>query len=193
MKQFSFGIMIVVTMMFTSACTPPRHMLVKDNAMVDIRSIKPESGKSALVVARTTIFGGAIEFDTYLDKTMIGVTQRKGYFIKTDVPPGTHYVISKAENMEPIKILFEADRLYYLQQIPRMGVWRARISVAPVTPDELLTTLDDGCKLMEYDPKDPGDDLSDEDYNEAIKDYERELKEGYHKDKAEYRGFESKK
>lgn len=192
MKQFIWGIIIVTTMLLTSACTPPRHMLVKDNA-IDIRSIKPESGKSALVVARTTSFGGAIEFDTYLDKKMIGVTQRKGYFAKTDVLPGTHYVISKAENMEPIKILFEADRLYYLQQIPRMGMWRARVSVAPVTPEELLTTLDDGCKYMEYNQNDPGDDLSDEDYNEAVKDYERELKEGYHKDKTGYKGVEAKK
>jgi len=184
--------MIVATMQLTSACTPPRHMLVKDDAKIDIRSIRPESGKSALVVARTTSFGGAIEFDTYLDKKMIGVTQRKGYFIKTDVPPGTHYITSKAENMEPIKILFEENRLYYLQQIPRMGVWKARVSVAPLTPEELLATLDDGCKLLEYNPKDPGNDLSDEDYNEAVNDYERELKEGLHKDKTEYRGFEPK-
>jgi len=159
---------------------------------VDLRAIKPESGKAALVVARTTIFGGAIEFDTYLDKKMIGVTQRKGFFIKSDIPPGTRYVISKAENMEPIKIIFEQGQVYYLQQIPRMGVWKARVSVAPLTADELLTTMDDGCKLLEYNINDPGDDLSDNDYNEAIKDYERELKEGKHKDHITYKGIEAK-
>jgi len=194
MKRLFFGTMVFTVVLFLSACaTPPRHMLVKENSVVDIRAIKPENGKASLVVARTTNYGGAIEFDTYLDKKMIGVTQRKGFFVKSDIPPGTSYVISKAENMEPIKIQFEQDRVYYLLQIPRMGVWKARVSVAPLNADELLATMDDGCKLMEYNPKDPGDDLSDDDFKEAIQEYERDLKEGKHQDHVQYRGVEAKK
>lgn len=193
MKRFIVGVMVVVALAFISACTPPRHMLVREGATLDIRNIKPENGKAALVVARTTIFGGAIEFDTYLDKKMIGVTQRKGFFVKSDVMPGTRYVISRAENMEPIKIIFEQDRVYYLQQIPRMGVWKARVSVAPLTPEELMTTMDADCKLMEYNPNDPGDELSDEEYNEAVRDYERELKEGKHLDHVNYKGVQAGK
>ncbi len=192
MKRLVYVVMAVIAALLMSACTPPQHMLVKDDVSMDIRTIKPESGKAALVVARTTIFGGAIEFDTYLDKKMIGVTQRKGFFVKSDITPGTRYVISKAENMEPIKIVFEQDRVYYLQQIPRMGVWKARISVAPLTAEELLSSMDDGCKYMVYDPNDPGEDLSDEDYNEAVNDYERELKEGKHQDHVAYKGVKAK-
>ena len=191
MKRLSGGMLLVLALLFTSACTAPRHMIVTEGARPDIRSIKPAAGKSALVVARTTVFGGAIEFDTYLDQKMIGVTQRKGFFI-TEVTPGSHYVISKAENMEPAKISFEPERVYYLQQVPRMGIWRARVSNAVLTPEELLSTLDDGCKLMVYDPKDPGEDLSDKDFKEAVADYERELKEGLHQDVTAYRGVPAK-
>lgn len=192
MKSTVYAVVAVVMVLLISACTPPSHMLVRENVPPDLRAIRPESGKAALVVARTTIFGGAVEFDTYLDRKMIGVTQRKGYFVKTDVTPGMHYVITKAENFEPIRILFEQERVYYLQQIPRMGVWRARVSVAPVTPEELMTTMDEDCKLMEYNANDPGDDLSEEDYTQAVADYERELKEGRHRDRLEYRGVEVK-
>jgi len=94
--------------------------------------------------------------------------------------------------MEPVKVLFEQDRTYYLLQVPRMGVWRARVSVDPVTPETLLSTWDDGVRQLLYNPKDPGDDLSDKDYNEAVMDYERELKEGLHKDHQEYKGFQAK-
>jgi hypothetical protein len=167
-------------------------MLVKDQPWQDIRSVVPEKGKSALVVARTTGYGGAFEYDTYLDKKMIGVTKRKGFFTKTDVSPGTQYVIVKAENMEPIKVLFEQNRTYYLLQVPRIGMWKARVDVAPVTPEILMSTWDDGVKQLIYNPKDPGNDLSDNDYNEAVKDYERELQEGLHKDHQEYKGFQAK-
>ena len=123
---------------------------------------------------------------------MIGVTQWKSYFIKTDVNPGVSYVISKAENMEPVKINFEPGRIYYIQQIPRMGAWRARISIVLMTPEDLLSMMDDGCKLLTFDPKNPGDDLSDEDYKKAVTDYEREIKEGYHKEYEGYRGVPAK-
>ena len=167
-------------------------MLIKENSKQNIKTIKSARGKAALVVARTTGFGGGVEFDTYLDKKMIGVTKGKGYFVKNDVAPGVRYVISRAESMEPIKIKFEPNRVYYLLQIPRTGVWRARISVAPVTPEELLTSWDDGVKLMVYDTKNPGEDLPDADYKQAVADYEREVKEGIHKDDAKYRGVPAK-
>ena len=191
MKNYLYAILIV-PMLLAAGCTPPAHMLVKDNVVFDIRSVKPEAGKSALVVARTTKFGGAIEFETYLNQKMIGVTQHKGYFVKTDVTPGSYYVITKAENMEPAKINFEPERIYYLLEVPRMGIWKARVSVEPLTLEELMSTFDDGCKLLEYDTKNPGEDLSDKDFKEAVADFEREVKEGLHKDIVSYRGAAAK-
>ena len=191
MKCYRLAGVVAVAMIVLSACaaSAPRHMMFKDDPTVKIAAIKPDSGKAALVVARTTKFGGAIEFDTYLDKKMIGVTQWKSYFFRTDITPGTHYVISKAESMEPAKINFEAGRVYYIHQVPRMGVWRARVSIALETPDQMMKEFDSDCRLVMPDPKDAGDDLSDEDYKQAIVDYEREIKEGLHKEHEGYRGI----
>jgi hypothetical protein len=194
MKRFQNVVLIFATLLLVSACasSAPRHMMFKEDPTSAISSVKPESGKAALVVGRSTSFGGAIEFDTYLDKVMIGVTQWKSYFFKTDIAPGVHYVISKAENMEPAKINFEPDRVYYIQQIPRMGVWKARLSVAPVTQQELLTTCDNSCKMLVYDAKNVGDNLSDDDFKKAVDDYERDVKEGLHKGDLEYKGAPAK-
>lgn len=194
MKNGVYVGMMVAAMISLSACatTAPRHMLFKEDPAANISAVRPESGKAALVVARTTKFGGAIEFDTYLDRKMIGVTQWKSYFIKTDITPGAQYVISKAESMETVKINFEPDRIYYLHQIPRMGVWRARVTVSLDTPEQLMKEFDNDCKLVVYDPKDAGEDLSEEDYKQAVSDYEREVKEGLHKEYDGYRGIAAK-
>lgn len=194
MKKHVFGMMLPVLMFIISGCasTAPRYMSFKEGPAPDLRSVKPDSGKAALVVARTTKLGGLIEFDTYLDKKMIGVTQWKSYFIKTDVAPGTHYVISRAERMEPVKIDFEPGRVYYVHQSPRMGVWRARVSIALETPEQVLATFDGGCRYIVCDPQQAGPDLSDEDFNQSVADYARLMQEGRHKNYEGYRGVAAK-
>jgi hypothetical protein len=123
---------------------------------------------------------------------MIGVSKWKSYFFKTDVVPGVHYVISKAENMEPVKINFEPDRVYYIHQIPRMGVWKARISIALLTQQELISVCDNSCRLLVYDTKNVGDNLSDDDFKKAVDDYEKDVKEGQHKEYLDYKGMSVK-
>jgi hypothetical protein len=170
-------------------------MIFNDNPNFDIRSVKPENGKAALVVARTTNYAGEAQFDTHLEKKLIGVTRGKSYFIKTDVNPGASYVISNYGNMEVAKINFEPGRVYYLLQIPRWrggGFFLAGISVILLIPEDLMSTMDKGCKLITYDTNHPGDDLSDKDYLKAVNDYEQEVKKGKHKEHEGYRGVPGK-
>ena len=184
MKKLS---LLIPLLLLLTACSGPSYMIQKDEKL-DIRAIKPVPGKAGLVVARTSSLGFAIEFDTFLDKKMIGVTKGRGYFIKRDVEPGLHYFISRAETHEAGKILFEPDTMYYIHQKPRMGWWRARITLAPVTPEFLFQEMDDSCHLLEYDAKNPGEDLSEQDFKETVIDYEREVTEGLHKDFTDYKG-----
>ena len=162
------------------------HYMTETQRSVDVGLVTPEPGKAALVVARTTSWGGRITFDTYLEREMIGATRGKGYFIKTDITPGAHYVISKAENWETVKIAFEPGRVYYILEVVRMGMLRARLSKQLLTPADLKQTIDDGCKLLVYDGTGPS--LDGEDYEGAVADYEREVKEGAHNEHASYRG-----
>jgi len=200
MKQFNCSILMIATIVLFSACHgTPEHMLFKDDPIIDVFNIKPENGKAALVVARTfsqnvLLYGSlALNFDNYVDKKMIGTSNSKSYFVKTDIAPGMHYVIAKGpENVEPVKLNFEPQKIYYIMEFARPGKWRPRVSALLVKPDELRTSLDSDCRLMVYDTKNPGNDLSDKDYEDAVRDYEREVKEGVHKEHAEYRGVPAK-
>jgi len=69
-----------------------------------------------------------------------------------------------------------------------MGWWRARITLTPVTPEHLMGEMEEKCYLYEYDVKNPGEDLTEHEYQEAVTDYERELTEGYHKEFTDYKG-----
>jgi hypothetical protein len=187
MKLFLYVILAFTTMALTTACSPPRHMLVKDQPWQDIRSVVPEKGKSAIVVVRPSILAVHMPINTYLDKNMIGSLKGKTYFVKTDITPGNHYIISKWADAQfgPLRILFEENRVYYIRQLPAFGGY---VVVTPSMPDDLIAEWDDGIKQLECDLKDRGADLTDYAYEEAEKDYEREEKEGRHKEIQGYKG-----
>ncbi len=180
-------LLLLPFLLLLTACSGPSYMIDKE-VKVDIRTIRPDPGKSGLLVARTTSFGGLIEFDTFLDRKMIGVTKGRGYFIKKDVEPGLHYLVARAETHEAGKIIFEPDTMYYIHQSPRMGWWRARITLTPVTTEYLINEMDESCHLLEYDSKNPGEDLTEQDYKETVIDYDREVTEGMHKEFTDYKG-----
>ena len=156
----------LVVWMVSAACTAslwgcggPSHMVEK-NEKPDILTVKADPGKSAIVIARTTNFGGAIEFDTYLNEKMIGVTKKKSYFIKKDVEPGKHFLSTKAENWDAYLLNFEPDKVYYFQHEVRMGVWKARVNFIRQDPKQLSNEMEGECTYYEYDLKDPGEKLS---------------------------------
>ncbi len=184
-------LMLLPVVLPLAACAPS-HMIKKDTSL-DVAAVKPNPGKAALVVARTTSFGGAINFFTHIEKKLIGVTRGKGCLVKTDIEPGTHYLITRTESLETGKINFEPDKVYYVQQTPRMGWVVARVTLEPVSPEHLASEVpEEGCTWYELDPGNPGDDLSEHEYTEAVTDYEREVKEGFHKEFADYKGFPPK-
>ncbi|MDD2336905.1 MAG: hypothetical protein PHD01_10055 [Geobacteraceae bacterium] len=181
-------LLLLVLGTLLAACSPA-HM-VKKGDNLNILTVKPDPGKAALVVARTTVFGGAINFFTYLDHKFIGVTRGKGCFVKTDIAPGTQYLIARTESLETGKLLFEPDKVYYVQESPRIGWVVARVILAPVSPEHLLAEIGEyGCECYVIDEKDLAEDLDEHEYNEAVTDYEREIGEGYHKEFTEYKGF----
>lgn len=171
-----------------AACTPAHMVLKQDN--FDIKTVKPTDGKAALVIARTTSFGGAVNFHTYLEQNIIGVTKGKSCIVKNDIDPGVKYLITRTESLEEAKIDFQPDHIYYVQQSPRIGWVVARVTLTPMSQEQLVSEIgSDGCSLYEMDLKDRADNLTNAEYKEAVADYERELTEGHHKDFTDYKGF----
>lgn len=193
MKSLICAVIINIIIIQGLAYSAPSHMRETDEKVkLDIKTVKPEKGMAALVITRTTVNGFGSSFDTYLDKKMIGVTRGRGYFITKNIQPGKHYVISDAENFDTVLLNFEPDRVYYLHQTPRPGWLKVRVSMYIQDPEITMNDMSDSCELIEYDSTNPGDDLTDDDFNKAVKDYNEDLANGEYKDHAAYRGFEAK-
>jgi hypothetical protein len=184
LKKSVFSLLFVMSL-FLFACGGPKHMITMDVKP----TIAPKADKAVLVIARTTSIGFAVTIENYLDRKLIGQTKGKSYFI-TDVNPGPHYVMGHAENWGTARINFEAGKLYVLNQDIRMGVWMARTSFTPLSADEAAKQLNEsGMEYRVYDTKNPGEDLSEKDFNEAKDDFEDEVNKGEHKDIVNYKGF----
>lgn len=179
--------LVIPFILMLTACTPAHMVLKQDN--FDIKTVKPDAGKAALVIARTTSFGGAVNFHTYIEQKIIGVTKGKSCIVKNDIEPGVKYVIARTESLEEAKINFEPDHIYYVQQSPRIGWVVARVTMTPMSQEQLLSEIGSkGCTLYEMDINNMADNLTNDEYKEAVTDYERELTEGHHKDFTDYKG-----
>jgi hypothetical protein len=152
--------------------------------------IAPKADKAVLVIVRTTSMGFGVVIDNYIDGKMIGQTRGKSYFI-SNVKPGRHYLMAHAENIAVARLNFEAGRMYFFDQGIYPGFWKARTGLTPLAAKDALVQINEsGCDYRIYDTKNPGEDLSAKDYQEAKDDFEKEVKEdpARHKDTLEYRG-----
>jgi hypothetical protein len=172
MKKHILPLLAALAVLVTVACTPPSTMVEK-TPPASVSALQPNPGKAVLVVSRTTSFGFAIPFATYLEKTYIGSTRGKSYFAKFDVDPGTKYVSSFGENGLAVKIDFEPGKVYCLQHNVSMGWLKARVSVEAVDPKRLDSGDLAGCRFMEMDPaKKDVADLTEAEYRDVIQNAE---------------------
>ncbi len=187
LKKLMVLALTVMPVFLMSACGGIKHMIDQPTKP----RIAPKADKATLVIVRTTSYGWGNVMDTYLDGKMIGQTLGKSYFI-TEVKPGSHYVMGKAENIAVARINFEAGRVYFLNQGVFMGVFKARTGFSPLTAqDGLQQTNEEGCDYRIYDTAHPGEDMDKKDYEEAKADFEKEVKEdpARHKDTLSYKGY----
>jgi len=175
---------IPALLLVLSACAPGRHMIAIDTRP----SLTTKSDTAMLVIVRTTIAYGGYGINNYLDGKLIGQTQGKCYFM-TEVRPGTHYLMSRADNIDTARLTFEAGRIYFLQQGIYPG-WNAAARFSPMTPDEAKMEIQEASYLV-YDAQMPGSDLSVKDYDKAKDAFEKENREDptLHKDILDYRGY----
>ena len=121
------------------------------------------------MISRTTSFGGAIEFKTFLNKAYIGSTRGKCYFAKTNIEPGAYYVSSWGENGVAVKIDFEPSKVYFLQQNVSIGFLRARVVVEAVNSRRLDSGDLKGIEYYEFDPaKNEISDLTEAAFKDVI-------------------------
>lgn len=92
----------------------------------------PEAGKAIVYVVRPSGLGALIRFNVFVDDqeaaSEVGYT-RGGQYIYFNLPPGTHTIMSKAENWADVSVKADAGDIIYIQQEPAMGLIMARNSV----------------------------------------------------------------
>lgn len=121
-----FGFLII-------AVTLTSCMVQKAATEVDekAKSLVPPSEKALVYLFRATSFGGAIKFKVTCDDKFIGSTSGLRY-IYTIQEPGKHTFISQAENRDELPIVLEANKTYYIEQTPKMGLIKARVDMSVV-------------------------------------------------------------
>lgn len=90
---------------------------------------EPAPEKALVYVLRPASMGGKIQTKLGVDGHWAGVNRGKSYFF-VELPPGEHYLCSKAENTSVLALGVEAGKTYYVEQKVKMGFMKARNQLA---------------------------------------------------------------
>ena len=124
-------VLILVSILMIGCAAPNMKFSVPSTATID------QPGDKALVYfLRPSNLGYKINAAVYDDEKFVGFVpynQKLPYF----ADPGEHMFMVVSEAADFLKADLAAGKTYYIQVVPRMGAWRARFSLAPVTKTDL--------------------------------------------------------
>ncbi|HSC93943.1 MAG TPA: hypothetical protein VLC73_03160 [Burkholderiales bacterium] len=119
----------------------------------------PEPGKAVVVFTRTSGFGAAIQSSVFEVRNnrpaLIGILAAKTK-VAYKAEPGNYLFMVLGENADFLIADLQPDKTYYVDVVPRMGLWKARFSLEPKrrldldTPD-FKSSLDE-CRWVEKTP-----------------------------------------
>jgi hypothetical protein len=106
----------------------------------DQAATSPVQGKAMVVFMRPATLGFAIQssvFEVKQDEPMlVGIVAAKKK-VAYQVNPGKHLFMVVGESADFMSAELDADKTYYALVTPRMGMWKARFSLKPVSAAEL--------------------------------------------------------
>jgi hypothetical protein len=119
----------------------------------------PVQGKAMVVFMRPATLGFAIQssvFEVKQDEPMlIGIVAAKKK-VAYQVDPGKHLFMVVGESADFMSAQLDANKTYYTLVTPRMGMWKARFSLKPVSAAELqspdFNKWYDACEWVEKIP-----------------------------------------
>ena len=117
---------------FAVGCVSPNMRLSEPDCTV----VQPCPDKALVYFLRTNPLGYAVNAAVYDGDQFIGVmpfNQKLPYFAQ----PGEHLFMVISEAADFLKADLSPGKTYYIDVLPRMGAWRARFSLAPLTPEKL--------------------------------------------------------
>lgn len=122
-------------------------------------TVGPDPGKAVVVFMRPSGFGFAIQssvFEVVGDNpTLVGIVAAKTK-VAYQTTPGKHVFMVVSEAADFMSADLQAGKTYHALVTPRMGMWKARFSLKPVTKQELsssdFTGWVSGTRLVQNTP-----------------------------------------
>ncbi|MGF6415779.1 DUF2846 domain-containing protein [Paraburkholderia sp. MM5482-R1] len=112
----------VVLLVMAGCASVPMGDPQKDAAL---KTFSAPQEKAAIYVYRNESMGGGVKMPVTLDGQILGDTAARTY-LYTEVEPGPHELVSKAENDSKLDVDAVAGKVYYVWQEVKMGVLYAR-------------------------------------------------------------------
>jgi hypothetical protein len=142
----------------------------------------PAKGKAVVYFTRTSSMGFLINFNFFDKDKFIGKFHGTGY-IRYECEPGEHLFWARAENRDFITAELEADKIYFVEAEPHMGLATSRIELKPIDPkkdDKKVARIEKLINKKEPDTTTPEEIASEDQKKEqianAVKDFEDNIK-----------------
>lgn len=135
-------------LMLLTGCASIPMASVEQDTQAKTFAVKPD--KANIYLYRNESLGGAVRMDVLLDGKPVGKTSAKTY-MKLEVAPGQHTLMSKAENDDVLNISTDAGKNYFVWQESKMGILYAR-NLLHLVDEKTGKAGVEECKLIETQP-----------------------------------------
>ena len=143
-KKLAVLVLLVAVSLLTGCASVPMASPEHD---AQAKSFAAQPDKANIYLYRNESMGAAVKMDVVLDNNPVGKTVAKSY-MKLEVSPGQHTIVSKAENDDVLNINTEAGKNYFVWQEVKMGILYAR-NLMHLTDEQTGKAGVLECKLLE--------------------------------------------
>lgn len=128
MKKYAKVVPLLIILLMMFGCAGSSQFMRKASPPVG----GPSPEKAQVYFMRPSGFGFAIHFQIWDSRKLIGLAQAKSFFAY-ECDPGKHLFIGLAENKRAVEAELEAGKSYFILTQVKMGAWKARMGLIPVT------------------------------------------------------------
>lgn len=139
-KLISMVVVFSAIMLFTGCSGSVTNMQVLSQTQV---VSAPEKDKAMVVFMRPSSMGYAVQSSVFEMKkgtpTLAGIVAAKKK-VAYQLDAGEHLFMVIGESADFMSATLEANKTYYVLVTPRMGVWKARFSLKPISKEQFSTS-----------------------------------------------------
>jgi hypothetical protein len=139
--------LLLAALLLTGCASVPMASVEQDT---QAKAFTVKSDESNIYLFRNESMGAAVKMDVVLDGKPVGQTVAKSY-MKFEVKPGQHTLISKSEDDDVLNVNTEAGKNYFVWQEVKMGMLYAR-SLLHLSDEQTGKAGVLECKLIEGAP-----------------------------------------